>query len=219
MALFQNDVIEVTLVGDMQGQPIFNILHYQRESLGATPADAFDIGESWEADFMPAWLALFPAGYRLEAIRVQRIIEGSTNSKSRLPPINNGIGLPGLRLGEANPACQHIWTSYLSAVVDPDIWIQGGSALAAGSEDDILNGSITASIEADLNAFFDTLKLPWTPSLGGTDDVLQWGILSQVRFASLQLPFIIMVDKVTVRLNVSASEKRRKGTSRGGFQP
>lgn len=219
MSFFQNDVIEVSLVGSMQGQPVFNVLHYVRESLGATPADAFDIGESWESDFMPAWLALFPDGYRLEAIRVQRIIEGGTNTKSRLPPINNGIGLPGLRIGENNPACQHIWVSYISAVVDPDIWIQGGSALTAGAEEDILNGSVTSSIEADLNVFFNGLKIPWTPSLGGTDDVLQWSILSLVRFNSLQLPFAIMVDKVVVRLNVSASEKRRKGTARGAFQP
>jgi len=219
MAFFQNDVIEVSLIGSMQGQPIFNILHYVRESLGATPADAFFIGESWQADFMAQWLTLFTAGYRLEAIRVQRIIEGGTNSKSRLPPINNGIGLPGTRIGENNPACQHIWVSYISSVVDPDIWIQGGSALTAGAEEDIIDGSVTGPIEADLNGFFEAIKVPWTPSVGGTDDVLQWSVLSRVRFNSLQIPFIIMVDRATVRLNVSASEKRRKGTARGAFQP
>ncbi len=219
MAFFQNDIIEVSLVGSMQGQPVFNILHYVRESLGATPANATEIGESWEADFQNIWLDLFPAGYRLEAIRVQRIIRGDTNAKSRLPPINNGIGLPGTRTGESNPACQHIWVSYMSAVVDPDIWIQGGSALAAGVEADITNGTISSVLESEIDAFYSLLTPPWTPSLGGTDDVLQWSVFSPTRFASLQIPFAIMVEFVIPRLNVSASERRRRGTARGAFQP
>jgi len=216
---FQNDIIELSLIGTMQGQPVFNILHYVRESLGATPATAFDIAASWEQDFQNFWLGLHPDGYDLEAIRVQRIVRGDTMAISRLPPINNGIGLAGTRIGESNPACQHVWVSYLTAVVDPDIWFQGGSALAAGNEADITNGSISALLESDINSFYTLLFPPWTPSQGGTDDVLQWSIYSPSRQSSFQAPIAIMVEFATVRLNVSASERRRKGTSRGGFQP
>jgi len=219
MALFQNDIIEVSLIGSMQGQPVFNILHYVRESLGATPATDFDIAESWEADFQNIFLNLHTDGYELEAIRAQRIIRGDNMQISRLPPINNGIGISGTRIGESPPACQHIWVSYISAVVDPDIWLQGGSALAAGSEEDVTNGSIQGPLEALIDAFYALLLPPWTPSLGGTDDVLVWSIFSPTRQASFQDPIAIMVEFVTPRLNVSASERRRKGTARGAFQP
>lgn len=215
---FQNDIFEVSLIGDMQGQPIFNVLHYVRESIGSDPADAQDIADSWQLDFATLWLTLFPSGYNLQAIRAQRTFRGDNNAISRLPPFSNSVNLPGTRIGESNPACQHIWASYLTEVVDPDIWLQGGSALVAGVEAEITDGSIEPALGTDIESFFNALKVPWTPTLG-TDDTLQWSVFSPTRQKAAQVPIAIMVDSVIARLNVSATENRRKGTSRGGFQP
>jgi len=217
MADFQNDIFEVQVIGTMQGQPIFNVFHFVRESIGANPASAEVVANAWLAKFNDVWLDMMPDGYQQEAVRAQRIIRGDTNAFSRLPPGQAASILSGTRVGENNPACQHIWVSYISEVIDPDIWFQGGSALTAGSEEDITDGSIGAAIRIVIALWADLMKLPWVPL--PSDDSLQWSIFSLKAQKAATTPIAIMVDTFEIRTNVSASEKRRKGTSRGGFQP
>jgi len=217
MALNQNDIIEVQVIGSMQGQPIFNVFHFERESLGATPADADLIANGWITKFNDDFLDVHTIGYRQEAVRAQRIIAGDTGFGFRLPPGQATSILTGTRLGESPPACQHVWASYLTSVFEPNIWLQGGTALAAGGEEEITDGQISTGLRDAIVVWADLMKAPWTPA--GSDDVLQWGVFSQTRFKAQTQPFILMIDNVIVRTNVSASERRRRGTSRGGFQP
>jgi len=217
MALEQNDIIEIQVIGDMQGQPIFNVFHFIRESLGAVPADAETIANAWLAKFNDVWLDMHTAGYAQQAVRVQRIVLGSTGVGSRLPPASATSVLVGTRVGENNPACQHIWASYITEVAEPNLWFQGGTALAAGAEEDITDGSIGPAIRVVIDIWADLMKEAWTPL--PSDDVLRWAIFSKVRFLAATPPIALMLDSITIRNNVSASEKRRKGTSRGGFQP
>ena len=214
---FQNDIFEVQAIGTMQGQPIFNVFHFVRESIGASPASAEVVANAWLAKFNAVWLDMFPAGYQQESIRAQRIIRGDTDAFSRLPPAQAPSILVGTRPGESNTACQHIWVSYFTEVIDPDTFFQGGTALTAGVELDITDGSISVSLRDTIATWANLMKLPFVPL--PSDDSLQWSIFSLKAQKAATPPIAIMVDTFEIRTNVSATERRRKGTSRGGFQP
>lgn len=214
----ENDVFEVELCGDLQGQPIINIFHYLRNTIGASPCTAEVLAQQWETLFGAEWLAIFPDEYVLQAVRAQKIWNGNTGMSERLPPFQELVGSNGTRIGEANPAMNTTWVSYTSIVSPPDTWFQGGSQLACGNESDITNGQIVGSLITDIQTFLDFLPVGFTPV--GCDDVLTWCIFSKTNAAKPPPQTVALeIASTEIRLNRSTQIRRRRGTSRGGFQP
>jgi len=80
MPLAVNDIVQVTVFGQKDGNTILNVFHYQCTTAPSTGTPAENIGSLlnflWEVDngmLQPAWMAVHAEDYLLRAVRGQRV--------------------------------------------------------------------------------------------------------------------------------------------------
>jgi len=211
------DVWELTLIGDMTGQPVHNIFHYETTQETGPEVVAPDIPEFWISGALQTeWLLNFGAAYILSAYRSQRIYNGDTSLEVSLPPFQRIVNELGTGGSSPVPSLSTVITSYNTLLGPDEVFWGGRKFMAAGTELTTEDGQINGVLTATIQAFFDTLVLPADLGSGKT---IQFGVYSRTRAGFLDPTVILPVDAVSVRLNLGSLLRRKRGTSSGGFQP
>ena len=211
------DVWELSLIGDMQGQPVHNIFHYETTEEPSGEITAPDIPEFWVAGALQTeWLLNFGAAYTLQAYRSQRIYNGDTALDTALQPFQRVVNELGTGGSDPVPSLSTVITSYNTLLGPDEVFWGGRKLMAAGIEANTNDGQIEGSLSATIQAFFDTLV---EPADVGSGNILQFGVYSRTRAGFGDPTVILPVDVVSIRLNMGSLLRRKRGTSSGGFQP
>jgi len=211
------DVWELTLIGDMQGQPVHNIFHYETTSETGPEVVAPDIPEFWiSGSLQTEWLLNFGVAYILSAYRSQRIYNGDTNLEKSLQPFQRIVNELGTGGSSPVPSLSTVITSYNTLLGPDEVFWDGRKFMAAGTELTTEDGQIDSVLTATIQAFFDSLVLP--ADLGSGKEI-KFGVYSRTRAGFLDPTVILPVDAVSIRLNLGSLLRRKRGTPTGGFQP
>jgi len=210
------DVWELSLIGDMQGQPVHNIFHYAT-TVEPSEVNAPDIPEAWIAGALQTeWLLNFGAAYVLQAYRSQRIYNGDTALETSLPPFQRIVNELGTGGSSPVPSLSTVITSYNTLLGPDEVFWGGRKFMSAGTEITTEDGQIDGVLTATIQAFFDTLVEPLAV---GSGNFVQFGVYSRTRAGFGDPTVILPVDVVSIRLNLGSLLRRKRGTSSGGFQP
>jgi len=211
------DVYELTLIGNMQGQPVHNVFNYEVSAEPGAEIVAEDIIDAWIASTLQTkWLLNFSGAYVIEAYRAQRLYNGTTSTLKSLQPIQQIVNAPGTLGGNAPASLGTVILFYNSLLGPGEIFFGGKKFMAAGNELTLADGQIDAPLPTTLASFADELVTPLALSGGNT---VVFGVWSLERAKLFDPTVFLPVADVQIRLNTGALERRKRGTSTGGFQP
>ena len=211
------DVYSFEIIGTMQGQPVCNIFHYEVTSETGPEVIAPDFPAAWKlGSLLTLWKLNFAGAYNVEAFRAQRIYNGNNSTLKSLQPFQDIVNETGTGGSDPPPSLNTVITIYNTDLGPDEIFFKGRKFMSAGTELTLQDGRIDSILELTINDFFDELK---TPLDLGSGKVAQFGVWSLTRAKALLTPVILPVSIVQIRLNTGAFQARKRGTSRGGFQP
>jgi len=211
------DVFELTLIGEMEGQPVHNVFNYETSLQPGPDIIAKDIIDSWIASTLQTkWLLSFAGAYVLQAYRCQRLYNGDTATLKSLQPVQvvvNAAGTLGLL---PVPSLSTIISFYNTNLGPDEEFFSGKKFMSAGSEGSTEDGQIEPILLATIGDFFDELTTPLATTGGNT---VVFGVWSLQNALLLDPTVFLPVTTVSTRLNLGALQRRKRGTSTGGFQP
>lgn len=211
------DVYELTLIGDMQGQPVHNVFNYEVSAEPGAEIVAKDIIDAWIASTLQTkWLLNFANAYVIQAYRAQRLYNGNTSTLKSLQPIQEIVNAPGTLGGSPPPSLSTVILFYNSLLGPEEIFFSGKKFMSAGNELTLEDGQIDAPLPTTLASFADELVTPLALSGGNT---VVFGVWSLERAKLLDPTVFLPVADVQIRLNTGGLQRRKRGTSTGGFQP
>lgn len=211
------DVWEFTLIGEMQGQPIQNIFHYETSVEPGSEIQAKDLIEAWVAGTLQTLFLLnFGGAYVLQAYTCRRIYNGATLQQQSLPVFQRVVNSPGTLGADPVPSLSTVNISYATLLGPDEVSFRGNKFLSAGTEFSTNDGQADLSLIATLNSWMDELVLSLDVASG---NVVVFGVWSQLNADFLDPTVFLPVSTFAVRLNLGGLIRRRQGSRRGGFQP
>lgn len=211
------DVYEFQILGDMQGQPVINVFNYGVTTEGGPEVVAQDFIDAWIAGSLQTkFLLNFAGAYTLQAYRCQRLYNGDTQVLKSLPPVQQLINATGVGGPDPPPSLNTVITVYNTDLGPGEVFFKGRKFLAAGNEAELQDGQIQPDLIITLDDFYTELVLPLDLL---SQKVAAFGVWS-LKAAKALLPTVFLpVTNFSHRLNTGAMQRRKRGTSRGGFQP
>ena len=214
-----NDVYQFTIIGEMQGQPVHNVFNYQIITETGPEVVASDFPTAWQGGTPPLqvlWLLNFSGVYTIQAYRVQRLYNGDTSQLKSLQPFQQIVNEPGTLGGDPPPSLSTVIAFYNTLLGPGEIFFDGKKFMSAGNELTLQDGQIDSPLDVTLADFYAELTLPLDL---GSGKVAQFGVWSLERAQILDPTVFLPVATVQIRLNTGALQRRKRGTSTGGFQP
>ena len=147
-----NDLFELVVLGNVAGQPVENVLHFEGDSdsmddpIGATQA----LHDAWEADVQSAYLACLPDNYTNTGRRARRVNNGGGNTV--VVTAND----PGTRTGSSDLAVAGPCMIF-PAPMGGGIYSTGKLFLPGVSSADVANGQFDPALKAAIQALIDIL--------------------------------------------------------------
>lgn len=211
------DVWELSLIAEMQGQPIMSVFHYETTAEPSGEIDGSELIVAWSAGpLQTEWLLNFAGQYVLQAYRAQRIYNGDTSSLSKLPPVQVLANVTGTLGADPVPSLNTGIVFYNTLLGPDEVFFSGKKLIPVGNEVSTNDGQLDPSLIATLTAFMDRLVEALDT---GSGNIVQFGVWSQQRAEFLDPTVILPVSLFSIRLNQGALRRRKRGTARSGFQP